>query len=195
MAKATDVDLQQAKQISIIIAVAAIGLNVAFYFLSQMYYDDRAATYGMASPETIKATRVAFAVMTATVGITAIIAQFAPSLVAHGLAALVGLVALVGAVMTGARDFHVVLPAALGILGAVMLTLIYFSFSLKSRAAWSFLTATCCVGGLVTLFGATKIRNATDMNLFYALLLPGILVVASVMLINRSNDYAEPTET
>ena len=47
----------------------------------------------------------------------------------------------------------------------------------------------------VTLFGATKIRNATDVSLYYALILPGVLAVATVMLIALGDDYAEPSET
>ncbi len=195
MAKGNDVDFGQAKQISIIIAICTVALNVAFYFLSQMYYDDRTATYGMASPATIKATRMAFAVMSGTVGLTAIITQFSPRLLAHGLAGLVGITAFIGAVATAAKDFHPVLPVTLGLLGGLILVMIYFSLTSKSRAAWSFLTATCAVGALVTLFGATKIRNATDISLYYTLILPGILVVASVMLVALSDDYAEPTET
>lgn len=195
MAKGNEIDVGQARQISIIIAVVAVGLNVAFYFLSHMYYEDRAATYGMASPESIRATQIAFAIMTGSVGLLAIVAQFAPSLVAHGLAGLVGLTSLAAAAVVGGKDFHVVLPVTLGIVGTLLIVLIYFSLALKSRAAWSFLVATCAVGGLVTLFGATKIRNVTDISLFYALILPGILIVASVMLVGRAEDYAESTES
>ncbi len=191
MAKGNDVDLAQAKQISIIVVVSAVVLNVAFYFLSQAYYEDRAATHGMATADAIMSTRIAFGILTAAVGAGTIIAQFSPRLVAHGLAGLVGLTALIGAFPAGAKDFHIVLPIALGLLGVLMLVLMYFSLSFKSRGAWSFLTATCAVGALITLFGATKIRNATDINLFYALILPGILVVATVMLIHVADEYAE----
>ena len=195
MAKGNDVDVGQAKQVSIIVAVAVAGLNAAFYFLSSMYFEDRSATYGMASPAAISATRLAFAVMSGTVGLTAIITQFAPRLLSHGLAGLVGIIALVGAAGAAAKDFHPVLPIALGLLGALILVLIFFSLSWKSRPAWSFLIATCAVGALVTLFGATKIRNATDVSLYYALILPGVLAVATVMLIALGDDYAEPSET
>ena len=195
MAKGNDVDFQQARQLSIIIAIAVAGLNVAFYFLSTMYFEDRAATYGMATPKVIQATRTAFAIMSGTVGLAAVITQFAPRLVAHGLAAIVGITALVGAAGAGVKNFHPVLPIALGLLGALILVFIYFSLATKSRAAWSFLISTCAVGGLVTLFGATKIRNTADVSLYYALILPGILVVATIMLIGLADDYAEPTET
>jgi hypothetical protein len=191
---ANDVDFRQVRQVSIIIAVCAVLLNAAFYFLSQAYYNDRAATHGVASPEAINATRIAFGIMTGAVGLAAIITQFAPRLLAHGLAGLVGVTALLGAYPAAAKDFHVVLPVALGLLGLLIIVLIYFSLTYKSRGAWSFLTATCAVGGLVTLFGATKIRNATDVSLYYALILPGVLVVATVMLMNLADDYAEPTE-
>lgn len=195
MAKGNDFDFGQAKQISIIIAVATFGLNAAFYFLSQMYFEDRAATYGMASPAAIKATRMAFAIMTGTVGLTAIITQFAPRILAHSIAGIVGLTALIGGLAVAAKDFHPVLPITLGVLGGLILVLIYFSLVSRSRSAWAFLVATCAVGGLVTLFGATKIRNVTDVSLYYALILPGILVVATVMLIALADDYVEPTET
>jgi len=84
-----------------------------------------------------------------------------------------------------------VLPIALGVLGALILVLVFLSFVSHSRAAWSFLISACAVGALVTLFGATKVRNAVDLNLYYALILPGILVVTTVMLIALADDYAE----
>ena len=186
----TAADPRQAKQIAGIIAICAVVLNVAFHFLANAYYADRAATYGMASPEAMSSARIAFAVMTATVAATAIAALFAPRAVAHGLASVVALVAIVGAVL-GATKFHPVLPVALGLLGVLMLVLVYFSLQAKSRASWAFLTATCAVGGLVTLFGATKVRNAIDIPLFYALILPGILIVATVMLVQVADEYAE----
>lgn len=190
MAKATEVDLAQARQVSIMIAVAAVGLNAAFYFLSKMYFDDRAATT-IVNPETIGATRKAFAIMTGTVGLAAIIAQFAPRIVTHALAGLIGVTALVGAAGAASKDFHPVLPIALGVLGGLILVLLYFSIATRSRPAWAFLVATCAVGALVTLFGATKIRNATDVSLYHALILPGILAVVTVMLIAQADDYAE----
>jgi hypothetical protein len=193
MAKGNDFDFNQAKQVSIIVAVSIVLLNVAFHFLANMYYEDRAATYGMASPESISATRMAFGIMTGTIGLAAIVTQFAPRLVAHGLAGVVGITALVGAAAAASKNFHPVLPIALGILGALILVLIYFSLATRSRPAWSFLVATCAVGGLVTLFGATKVRNTTDVSLFYALILPGILVVATLMLVALADDYAEPS--
>lgn len=190
MAK-SDPDYAQARQISIIIAVAMVALNVAFYFLSQMYYVDRAATYGMATDKAISMTRLSFGILSGVVGLAAIATQFAPRIVAHTLAGVVGVTALVGAAAASAKSFHPVLPIALAILGALMLVLIYFSLASRSRAAWAFLVATCGVGGLVTLFGATKVRNSTDIPLFYALILPGILVVATVMLTMLADDYAE----
>lgn len=193
MAKGNDVDFGQAKQVSIIIAISVVALNAVFHFLSQAYFEDRAATHGMASDSAIQATRFAFGVMTGTVGLTAIITQFAPRLLAHVLAGVVGITALVGAVGASAKDYHPVLPVALGVLGVLMLVLIYFSLT-KSRAAWSFLVATCAVGGLVTLFGATKVRNTMDVSLYYTMILPGILVVATVMLIGLADDYAEPMD-
>lgn len=193
MAKGTDVDFGQAKQVSIIITVVAVGLNAAFYFLSKAYFEDRAATHGLASASAIQATRVAFGVMTGIVGLNAIISQFAPRLVAHLLAGIVGLLALVGAVAAASKDYHPVLPVALGLLGMLIVVLVYFSLT-KSRAAWSFLVATCAVGGLVTLFGATKVRNVMDISLYYTMILPGILIIATVMLIGLADDYAEPTD-
>lgn len=188
---AKEVDLHQARQVSIIIAIVAVVLNVAFYFLSKAYFDDRAATAGVIAPATISATRMAFAVMSAVVGVAAIITQFAPRLMAHGIAGITGVLSLVGAVAANMKDFHPVLPVTLGLLGAIMLVLVYLSMSQRSRVAWSFLIATCAVGALCTLFGATKVRNAVDVSLYYALILPGVLVVAAVMLVGQAEDYAE----
>jgi fucose 4-O-acetylase-like acetyltransferase len=206
-----NVDLRQAKQVAVIIAVSVALLNVAFYFLSQMYYDDRLTAQALIPADrfsaegavsvrhgfdmaALKGSRFAFAILTSIVGLTAIAAQFAPRYVSHSLAVLVGLIALVGSVITFRKDFHVVLPVALGVAGVALIELAYLSLRAKSRASWAFLTAFCAVGALVMLFGATKVRNALDVSLYYTLIVPGILVVATVMLITISDDYAEPTE-
>ncbi|MFN0253373.1 MAG: hypothetical protein ACKV2T_41265 [Kofleriaceae bacterium] len=207
-----NVDLRQAKQVAVIIAVSVALLNVAFYFLSQMYFDDRAATQALTPGErfgvensvtlraqfdaaALKGSRFAFAIMSSIIGLAAVVAQFAPRYTSHLLAGLVGVLALLGAIVTRQKDFHVVLPVALGVTGVAMIGLVYLSLASKSRAAWAFLTATCAVGALVMLFGATKVRNALDVSLYYTLIVPGILVVATVMLVAISDDYAEPTET
>jgi hypothetical protein len=58
-----------------------------------------------------------------------------------------------------------------------------------SRVAWSFLTALMTVMGIVTLFGAPKVRNLLHIGLWYAIAIPGVLAVGVVALGLIRRDY------
>ena len=60
-----------------------------------------------------------------------------------------------------------------------------------SRVAWSFLIALMTVMGIVTLFGAPKVRNLLDIGLWYAIIIPGVLAVGVVALALVRRDYRE----
>ena len=191
MAERVETDPRQAMQIAGVIVTATLILNLGFYFLSSMYFEDRAAMHGMATDAQINAVRYAFAAFTAIVAITAIAAVREPRLVGHGLAAMMGLVAIAGAFGAIKQDQHVVMPATLLVIGVLLPLLAWRSLE-RSRGAWAFLIAMCVTLASVTLFGSTKIRGALDLGLWHALILPGLLVVATVGLTMIRDEYREP---
>jgi hypothetical protein len=58
-----------------------------------------------------------------------------------------------------------------------------------SRAAWAYLVALCGVMGLVLFFGAPKVRNLLGVGLWTAMILPGLLTVATTALVMVRGDY------
>ena len=177
-------------QVTAIIAVVTVIVNVAFFFLSQRYFDDKSAALNPinTTPDHIMSVRIAFAIFTVITAMAAAAAAFRPRMVGHVLGALLGIVALVGAFGSMTVHFHPVLPAAMFVFGGGLLALTYFSQQ-RVRGAWAFLIALCGTGALVTLFGATKIRNALGFGLYHAMIVPGLFAVATVALGLIARDY------
>ena len=177
-------------QVAGIIGVACVITNIAFYFLSDIYFRDRTAVYGAATAEHIQGVRIAFAVFTASVGVTSIVASVVPKYVGHIIAALTGVAMLFAGVLAAVNGMTPVLPAALILCGLVMPFLAWKSLEGK-RGAWSFLIGMCAVLAAVLLFGATKVRGVLGVGLWTALIIPGMLVVATVALNLIADDYRE----
>lgn len=190
MANTVETDPRQATQIAGIVVVVAVAINVMFYFLSTAYFADRAKMYGVATEDHIRAVRMSFAAFTGLVALGSIGAAFMPRIVGHGIAAIGAFAAFAGAVGTVKQGVHVVMPATLIGMGVLLAVLIWRSLA-GSRAAWSFLIATCAVLASVTLFGSTKIRSSLDINLWNALSLPGLFVVATAALVMIRDQYKE----
>jgi hypothetical protein len=85
-----------------------------------------------------------------------------------------------------------VLPAALLVLGVLYPVLVWRSLE-HSRGAWAFLISMCGVLAIVLLFGAPKVRGVLDIGLWTALIMPGLLAVATVGLAMLRVDYRERT--
>jgi hypothetical protein len=98
--------------------------------------------------------------------------------------------AFVGGVAALVADFNLVLPVALFLTGSLFLVLTWKSLE-RSRAAWAFLVALCAVFAVVMLFGSTKVRNHTGVGLYYAMIIPGMLWVATVALALVRDDYRD----
>jgi len=177
-------------QIAGLVATGLVIANVAFYFLSDLYYEDRSAVYGMVTGEHISQVRINFSIFTGAIGIGTVVATIRPSIVGHVLAGLFAIAGLVGGVAAFMHDLTPVLPASLIVGGAVMALLVWKSL-MKSRSAWSFLIGMTSVLSAVMLFGSTKLRGVLDVQLYIALIIPGLLAVATTALAMTRDDYKD----
>ncbi|MBA3456312.1 MAG: hypothetical protein H0T42_24640 [Deltaproteobacteria bacterium] len=187
---ADDVDPRKVTQIAIIIAVVTVVLNAAFIFLSGAYFADRAAIHGPVSDAEISSVRIAFAAFSGLTALAACAAVFRPRIVGHALALLMSIAAFIGAAAGYNKGLHIVLPVALGLVG-VMLDLLVWKSLEKSRAGWSFLAGMLGVLAVVMLFGSTKVRNITGIGLWYAMIIPGLLAVATAALAMIRKQYRD----
>lgn len=181
-------------QVAILVAICVVVLNAAFYVLSGAYFDSKRGGFGAApiTDDQINAARMQFAAFTVIVGAAAIAAGFAARAVGHAIATVVGLGSFVAAIYAFQSSLPKVLPVTLFLLGGLMPVLAYLSLYRHVRAAWAFLLATTTTYATVLFFGAPKVRAQLDIGLWSALILPGLLVVATVALTLIRHDYREP---
>lgn len=177
-------------QIAGLVVTAAVITNIAFYFLSDLYFEDRSAMYGAVTAGHINNVRINFAIFTGSIAAGAIIAAMQPKILGHALAGAFGLGAIVAGVGAITRDMHPVLPGALIVAGIMLAVLVWRSLE-KSRAAWSFLIGMTSTLAAVLLFGSTKVRSVFDIGLWTALIIPGLLTVCTVALAMTRDDYRE----
>lgn len=184
--------MNQVIRVAILVAIALAGLNVAFIFLSDWYYEGKPLSpFETSMADRVDHVRIAFAVFTGAVGAAIIAASFHPRVIGHVIAVTLGLISIAASVAAFNRGMTPVLPTTLFLIGLLLPTLAFFSFQLRSRAAWSFLTALCGVYGTVLLFGAPKVRGLLDIGLWTALIVPGLLWVATGALAMLRPDYRE----
>ncbi len=179
-----------AAQIAGIVVVSTVVTNIAFYFLSGLYFEDRSAIYGGVTPDHISSVRFAFGVFTGSVAIASVIASLHPRLVGHAIAGITGILALVAGVAAFWKGLTPVLPSALIVSGLVLFLLVWKSLE-RVRGAWSFLIGMTSVFSAVLLFGSTKVRGALDVGLWTALIIPGMLAVATIALSMTRDDYRD----
>lgn len=177
-------------QIAGLVVTALVITNIAFYFLSDLYFEDRSAVYGVVTGGHIQQVRINFGLFTGSIAIGSVLASLRPLYVGHLLAGLFGLVAIVGGVAALAKEMTPVLPASL-MLGGVVMALLVWKSLMKSRAAWAFLIGMTSTLSAVMLFGSTKLRGVLDVQLYIALIIPGLLAVATVALAMLRDDYRE----
>ncbi len=177
-------------QIAGLVVTACVIANIGFYFLSDLYFEDRSAIYGSVTTGHINDVRIAFAIFTGSLGLTSIAAAMRPMWVGHGIAAAASIAAVLGGVSAALHDMTAVLPVALIVTGIVLALLIWKSLE-KVRGAWAFLIGMTSVLAAVLLFGATKVRGSLDVGLWIALIIPGMLAVATVALAMTRDDYRE----
>src|SRR5689334_8755399 len=89
----------------------------------------------------------------------------------HGLPATLGLAALIAAFFAYQSHIQITLTVALLVIGGLLPWVTWLSLH-GSRAGWSFLLSLSIVLGVMTLFGAPKVRTLTGMHIGLALLIP-----------------------
>jgi hypothetical protein len=114
-----------------------------------------------------------------------------PRQVGHTLAGLFGVAALIGGLAAFPAAPQLLLPLVLVTIGGATLLMTYYSIQ-RSRPAWSFLLALLAVMVVCTLFGAPKIRGILGLNMWVALMVPGLLAVTCTALGMVADDYREP---
>ena len=185
-----ETDTRQTLQIAGLVVAACAITNVAFYFLSNLYFQDRSAMYGVATTDHITGVRLTFGVFTGIVGLATVAATVAPRWVGHGIAAITGVAAIVAGIGAASVGMTAVLPASLLVAGLVFPVLVWKSLQ-RVRGAWAFLIGMCAVFATVLLFGATKVRGALGVGLWTALIIPGVLTVGTVALAMLRDDYRD----
>ncbi len=133
-----------------------------------------------------------FVAMIVIVAGSLIAAMAWPRATAHLLGALFGLVSWATGLFTLiGGGIPLTLSIVLIAMGAGSLVLAQRSYQYRSRPSWAFLAATLGVMGVCTLFGAPKIRNLIGTTMWLALMIPGLLTVASVAFGLIAKDYRE----
>jgi hypothetical protein len=99
----------------------------------------------------------------------------------------------VASAIAGAASFWCGIPAVLSwtliVLGLVRPKIAFLSWR-RVRAAWSTVSI-CSVFGIVTLFGAPKVRGNLGISLWYAMIIPGTYFIATVSLAMVRADYRD----
>jgi len=108
--------------------------------------------------------------------------------IGHGIPAALGIAALIAAVFSYRAEIQATMTVALIFVGALLPLLTWLSMN-RSRAAWSFLISLSVVLGIMTLFGAPKIRTLVGVHMSIALILPGLFAVAAFALSVQSDRY------
>lgn len=175
-------------------AIAAIALvvNGVFYFLSDAYF----AAHKMSVPgvgsiidhDALDHARWAFFSLSMLVTGASVGAMIAPKLIGHALALVIAAGALIGAYGSLSHSMPGVMTAVLIAVGLLLPVLAHFSWR-GSRAAWSFMISIVCVFGIVTFFGAPKVRNILGIGFWTAMILPSIQFVCVSALAMVRGEY------
>lgn len=179
----------QTSQLLGIIGIVVLATNAFFFLASNSYAKDH-----LLAANEVMNTRIAFGVSSITVGLLAFAAPFEPKLVGHATGFLLAVASFAGGI--GAFIGH--LPPVLGVtmlIVAVITGILTFHSMRGSRVAWSFLASLMTVMGIVTLFGAPKVRALLHIGLWYAIIIPGVLAVGVVALGLIRRDYRDADQS
>jgi hypothetical protein len=183
---------QIATRTATVIAGTALAFNAAFYFLSNVYFDAHKINVPgvgeFVDTKALGAARVAFAILSLLVAASAFAASLAPRVIGHALALVIAAGALVGAYGSVSHSMPGVMSAVLIAVAVLLPVLAHFSWR-GSRAAWSFMISIICVFGIVTFFGAPKVRNILGIGFWTAMILPGIQFVCVTALAMVRGEY------
>lgn len=175
----------QTSQLLGIIGIVVLATNAFFFLASNNYAKDH-----LLAANELMTTRIAFCVSSITVGLLAFAAAFEPKLVGHATGFVLAAASVVGGIAAFIGHLPPVLAMTMLIVGAITGILAFHSMR-GSRVAWSFLVSLMTVMGIVTLFGAPKVRALLHIGLWYAIIIPGVLAVGVVALGLIRRDYRE----
>jgi hypothetical protein len=108
--------------------------------------------------------------------------------IGHGLPAALGIASLIAAYFAYQSHIQITLTVALVVIGALLAWTTWLSLH-GSRAGWSFLIAMAIVLGVMTLFGAPKLRTLTGMHIAVALVIPAAFAFAAFALLGQAHRY------
>ena len=108
--------------------------------------------------------------------------------IGHSLMAVLGALALAAAIGSLQAGMQLTLVISLLVVGGVLPWLVWLSLK-GNRPAWAFLISLAIVLGIMTLFGAPKVRNLVEIPLGVALLLPAAFAVAAFCLSALGDRY------
>jgi hypothetical protein len=183
MAEPRKTTSQAAMRIAGSITLTLLIFNAAFYFISNLWFEDH--------PDSdLARIRFAFLALTVIVAAASFGAAIAPRLIGHILGMKVGLWAFVGGIAALASGMTLVMGVTLIVVGLVMPVLAVLSWQ-HSRPAWSVLVSILSVLATVTFFGAPKIRDLLHFGIWTALILPGVMVVAVIALAMVRGEYQQ----
>ena len=175
----------QTSQLLGIIGIVLVATNAFFFLVSNSYAGDHL----LAANELLNA-RIAFAVSSMTIGALAFAAAYEPRLVGHVLGFLLAVASFAGGIGAFIGHLPPVLAITMLIVAGITGMLAFHSMR-GSRVAWSFLASLMTVMGVVTLFGAPKVRHLLHIGLWYAIIIPGVLAVGVVALGLVRRDYGD----
>lgn len=101
----------------------------------------------------------------------------APRIIGHATAVLFGLAGLFAGFESASHHMPGVMTGVLFAVGVLLPTLAHFSWR-GSRVAWAYASALLFVFGIVTFFGAPKVRDVLGISLAVAMVIPVLLFVA-----------------
>ncbi|MGE0548715.1 MAG: hypothetical protein AB7O24_13560 [Kofleriaceae bacterium] len=100
----------------------------------------------------------------------------------HGMTGVAGVLALVASIAGAVHGIPKLLAVALAVLGGLFLVLTWKSLRERNRAAWAFLVSLSLMTAVSGLFGAPKLRNAAEIPLGAALLVPVLMTFTTIAL-------------
>ena len=111
-----------------------------------------------------------------------------PRILGHAAAVLFGLAGLLAGYESAAHSLPTVMTAVLLAVGGLLPVLAHFSWR-HSRAAWAYLCALLGVFGIVTFFGAPKVRDVLGVSLGVAMVIPVVMFIALAALTMCRTEY------
>jgi hypothetical protein len=180
-------------QMAILVAILVAVANAGFYFMSESYFQDRVGRFGIGELDRLDGARVDFAIFTIVIGLGAIAVTAYPRWVAISIPTVAGLLSFVAAVAAINAGLSIPLIVTLLLASVLFDLLVWHAIAQKkkSRAAWASLVAMCLVFGIVTLFGAPKLRGMFGVGLWIAMIVPGAFGVGVAALRSLRADYRE----